>query len=99
MTIPLSVYAKTKNHYCLGYFGTDQNVIYDLLNARSIIGQTFPGISLYIVIPDAWIDLTTKHENIYPYSFLPRLVSEVSYYKELTTTVADFLAESGILDN
>lgn len=82
-TTPLPKYAKIKNNYCVGYYGTDNYLLRQLLQVKKKVEQTFPGLNLYIVCEDEKISLFDNEINIYPKSKLQEILKNVAFYRVL----------------
>lgn len=101
MPIPLPKYAKIKDNYCIGYFGTDPNVVQQLKRARPFIEKELPGLKLFISCPDEMVPLLGE-DRVVPGSQLAAQVDECrfAYYRELSReesqVVRAFLTESKI---
>ena len=95
--IPLPLYAKIKDCYCISYLGNLDNVLLDLKKARPIIEKELPGIQIYICCNDDKIDLFKNEKNIILKSEIENRINELAYYRELKNEkVTDILEESKI---
>jgi len=98
--IPFPLYAKIKDHYCIGYYGDSEETILQLKRARPIIETELPGIKIYISCNDEKIHLLNNEERIIPRSQLETVIKEIAYFREITTeSVIDLLEESNITYN
>ena len=92
--IPLPLYAKIKDNYCIGYFGESQEIIDDLIKARPIIEKELPGLRLYICCAD---EKELKEERMFAKSELASKIKEFAYFREIVDeTAMDLLKESDI---
>lgn len=95
--IPLPLYAKIKDRYCIGYFGQSENILLDLKKARPIIEKELPGIQVYICCEDEKADVLVGEDRVILRSTLPEKIKEIAYFRELTEEkVTDLLEESKI---
>jgi len=99
MTLPLPLYAKIKDRYCVAYFGNRDEVIQKLIKARPSIEKELPGIHVYICCNNEKSDLLKDVPNSFLRSELEIKRNEVVYFRELEDTadpVAELLEESSI---
>ncbi len=98
MAIPLTHYVKVKNNYCIGYFGSDENVILKLIKSRPIIEKELQGIRIYIACNEEMSELLIGEVRVVYDSELDDLRNKVAYFRELEPdeTVEDLLNESNI---
>ena len=95
--IPLPLYAKIKDRYCIGYFGQSHDILSDLKKARSIIEKELPGIQVYICCNDEKAGMLSGEDRVILKSQLPEKIKELAYFRELIDeTVIDLLEESKI---
>ena len=95
--IPLPLYAKIKDRYCIGYFGDSDNVIRQLKKARPLIEKELPGIQVYICCNDEKVNILKNEDRVVPRSTLEVVAKEVAYFREMVNeTVTDLLDESRI---
>ena len=96
--VPLPLYNKIKNRYCIGYFGNSPEILLDLKVARPIIEKALPGIEIYISCADEKADLLLKETEIILRSELTEKIKEIACFRELTEneTIIDLMDESNI---
>ena len=95
--IPLPLYAKIKDRYCIGYFGQTTETLLDLKKARPFIEKELPGIKVYICCNDEKASVLDGEDCIILRSELETRLKEVAYFRELIEeTVIDLLEESKI---
>lgn len=95
--IPLPLYAKIKDRYCIGYFGKSEDTLLDLKKARPVIEKELPGIQVYICCDDEKADLLSGEDRVFLKSELQDKIKEIAYFREmLEETVIDLLEESKI---
>lgn len=94
--MPLPLYAKIKDRYCIGYFGQSEKTLADLKKARPLIEKELPGIQIYICCEDEMASLLSGEERIILRSQLQEKVKEIAYFRELTISVTALLEESSI---
>ena len=101
MPIPLPKYAQIKNNYCVGYLGTNSQIVLQLKRARPFVEKEFPGLKLFIACQDSLQHLLEGEEHVIPSSQLQEQVSgyAFAYYRQLDENpdaVKSFLIESNI---
>lgn len=101
MSIPLPHYAKIKNRYCVCYFGSANEYIWQLLNLRPHIESQLPGIELYISYKDELSNLiknqpkTITQSNLYVHKKLFAYIRVLQYdLKQSKHPVLEFMTES-----
>lgn len=52
MTVPFLKYVAVKDNYCLSYFGSDKDMVKELIHARESIERELPGVKLYICLSE-----------------------------------------------
>lgn len=94
--MPLPIYAKIKNRYCIGCFGQSGKILTDLKKARPLIEKELPGIEVYICCDDEKADFLNGEERVILRSQLTEKIKEIACFRELTMTVPALLDESKI---
>ena len=94
-------YTQIKNRYCVGYFGNDPQYLEQLILARPIIEETFPGIEIHIACKDSMFEVLKEEPNRVAESQLRDNRRQYAYirvinYNMKTNPVADLLKESGV---
>jgi len=98
MAIPLTHYVKIKNNYCIGYFGSDKNVISKLIKYRPVIEKELPGIRIYIACNGEMSEILAGEVRVVYDLEVYDLRDKVAHFRELEPdeTVEDLLNESNI---
>lgn len=98
MATPLFEYLSIKDKYCIGYFGTDKELMTDLLKARKAIEKELVGLQVYIACKDGMLDLVKGSRNIILESTMPSFTGKVAYLRilEEKADLIQLLEESNI---
>jgi len=98
MAIPLTHYVRIKNNYCVGYFGSDKNVILKLIKSRPIIEKELPGVRIYIACNEEMSEILAGEVRVVYGPEVYDLRDKVAHFRELELdeTVEDLLNESNI---
>jgi len=85
MPIPFFKYVKSKDHYCIGYFGYCNEYLVQLSYLRPHIEKQLPGMQIHLACKDDAFHLLEKLPNTMPWSSYKDRKREFGHVREIGT--------------
>lgn len=96
MTLPLPMYNKVKNNYCICYLHNSIEQLKRLIDVRKELETKYNPINIYICCKDNLFDIIKNNKNTFKYSELKNNQNEFAHIFNLkfNDTIDDFIKEN-----
>jgi hypothetical protein len=101
--IGLAKYSKIKDHYCLAYFGPNEEYLFQMRLFKPLIEKKFPGLKISFACRDEFFQVFSSEDSVVKVTELKSKRDDFAHVREIsfngkTHPIEDLLSDCGIED-
>jgi hypothetical protein len=93
MHLPLSIYAKVIDNYCLSYEGNTEDFVLRMKMARTHLSSLYPDLHIFLCVKDKLLHVLDGEPNVFPSSAMREKSDEMAVIYDLNNETLNELTK------